>query len=299
MYLGIEKVISADKIKYNEPMKNHTTFNIGGPADVMLLPESLQEIMSIVQWAQGNGVPFLVIGGGSNLLVRDGGIRGLVIKLASNFARVWIQDWQVRAQSGIKLSWLTEIVSDHGLSGLEFAEGIPGNLGGAVNMNAGAYGGEFSQVVTGVTVLTGSGDTKFLNAEALEFGYRSSRIQGTNDIIVEVNLLLHREDTAVIQQRMQDFSRQRWEKQPLEFPSAGSVFKRPTGKYVGPMIESLGLKGFRVGDAEVSNKHAGFIINRGQATAQDVLTLIGIIKQQIFAEYGIELATEPLLVGED
>ncbi|NLV17457.1 MAG: UDP-N-acetylmuramate dehydrogenase [Syntrophomonadaceae bacterium] len=299
MCLEIEKVIPAEKIKYDEPMNNHTTFGIGGPADVMAMPENLQEIRSLIQWAQSNDLPFMVIGGGSNLIVRDGGIRGLVIKLASNFDKTWIHDLQIRAQSGIKLSRLAELAADHGLAGLEFAEGIPGNLGGAVNMNAGAYDGEFSQVVSGATVLTVSGEILYLNSEELEFGYRSTRIQKTNDIIVEVNLQLRREDKAVIQQRMQEFSRRRWEKQPLEYPSAGSIFRRPAGRFVGPMIENLGLKGFRIGGAKISAKHAGFIINCGQATARDVLELIGIIKQRVMAEYGIELVTEPLVVGED
>ncbi len=297
--MSLENTIPAERIRYWEPMKNHTTFRIGGPADILVMPESVSEIIQVIQWAKAHEMPYIVIGGGSNLLVRDGGIRGLVVKLGPNFAQVTFDNLTVRAQSGIKVSRLAQITAEQGLSGLEFAEGIPGSLGGAVYMNAGAYGGEFSQVVSEVTVLNEFGEIEILKKSDLEFGYRSSRIQKTGYIVLEIELLLNREEPRLIIETMQKISLQRQEKQPLEFPSAGSVFKRPPGKFVGPMVDELGFKGYRVGDAEVSCKHAGFIINRGQATAQDVLTLVSLIKQRVKDEFGVDLETEFLVIGED
>ena len=280
-------------------MKDHTTFRIGGPADILVMPASVSEIMQIMEWVRERSMPYLVIGEGSNLLVRDGGFRGLVIKLGDSFNKVEFSGIEVKAQAGIKVSQLAAMAADKGLGGLEFAEGIPGSLGGAVYMNAGAYGGEFSQVVKEAAVLNDAGETILMDRSDLEFGYRSSSIQRYGYTVLEVTLMLHPRESHLIKERMQELSRQRKERQPLEFPSAGSTFKRPPGRFVGPMIDELGLKGFRVGDAEVSTKHAGFIINRGQATARDVLALVSLIKQRVKAEYGIELETEFLIVGED
>ncbi|NLW43619.1 MAG: UDP-N-acetylmuramate dehydrogenase [Syntrophomonadaceae bacterium] len=297
--MRLENLIPAERIKYNEPMRDHTTFRIGGPADIMVMPESIPEIIGVLEWARKQGLTYLVIGEGSNLLVKDGGIRGVVIKLGAGFSRVEFRGTVVEAQAGIKISQLAAMAADRGLSGLEFAEGIPGSLGGAVYMNAGAYGGEISQVTKEVTVLSEAGEITVLDKSALEFGYRTSSIQKKGYIVLQAKLVLHPDEPHLIKERMQELSRQRREKQPLEYPSAGSAFKRPPGRFVGPMIEELGLKGCRVGDAEVSTKHAGFIINRGRAAARDVLALVSLIKRRVKEKYGIELETEFLIVGED
>lgn len=297
--MNLENLIPAERIKYNQPMKEHTTFRIGGPADILVMPGSVSEITLVLDWARKNGLPYLVIGEGSNLLVRDGGFRGLVIKLGDSFNRVDFNGNEVKAQAGIKVSRLAAMAADKGLGGLEFAEGIPGSLGGAVYMNAGAYGGEFSQVVREVTVLNDAGQSIVLKESDLEFGYRSSSIQRYRYVVLEVELLLHPEEPHMVKEKMQELSRQRKEKQPLELPSAGSVFKRPPGRFVGPMIDELGLKGYRVGDAEVSTKHAGFIVNRGHATARDVLALVSQVQQRVKEKFGVDLETEFLIVGED
>lgn len=297
--MSLESIIPVERIKFDEPMKNHTTFCIGGPADILVAPESVPEITGVIQWAKDRDLPYMVIGGGSNLLVRDGGIRGLVVKLDSNFAQVTVDEFIVRAQSGIRVSQLAKTVAEQGLADLEFAEGIPGSLGGAVYMNAGAYGGEFSQVVSKVTALNEFGEIRVMDKSEIEFGYRSSSFQKNGYIVLEVELALNRKEPQLVKERMRKLSLQRKSKQPLEFPSAGSVFKRPPGRFVGPMIDELGLKGYRVGDAEISSKHAGFIINRGQATAQDVLMLVSFIKQRVKDEYGVDLETEFLVIGED
>ncbi|MGI6548462.1 MAG: UDP-N-acetylmuramate dehydrogenase [Syntrophomonadales bacterium] len=297
--MNLENLMPAERIKYQEPMRDHTTFHIGGPADVLVMPESVAEVISVIEWARKQGLPYLVIGAGSNLLVRDGGFRGLVVKLGDNFNRIEFNGIEVKAQAGVKVSHLAAMAAEQGLGGLEFSEGIPGSLGGAVHMNAGAYGGEFSQVVTSVTVLNEAGELLALKKSELEFGYRSSIIQRLRYVVLEVELELHPEEPHLIKERMQELSRQRKERQPLEFPSAGSVFKRPPGRFVGPMIDELGLKGYRVGDAEVSSKHAGFIVNRGQATARDVLALVSFIQQRVKEKYGVDLETEFLIVGED
>lgn len=297
--MNLENLIPAERIKYNEPMKDHTTFRIGGPADILVMPDSMSEIVRIMEWTRERSLPYLVIGEGSNLLVRDGGFRGLVIKLGDNFNNVEFNRIEVKAQAGIKVSRLAAMAADHGLGGLEFAEGIPGSLGGAVYMNAGAYGGEFSQVVNEAAVLNDAGEVIVMDKSDLEFGYRSSSIQRYRYTVLEVKLQLHPKESHLVKERMQELSRQRKKKQPLDFPSAGSTFKRPPGRFVGPMIDELGLKGFRVGDAEVSTKHAGFIVNRGQATARDVLTLVSLVQQRVKAKFGVDLTTEFLIVGED
>lgn len=297
--MNLENLIPAERIRYNEPMQDHTTFRIGGPADIMVMPESVPEIMRVLEWVRKRDLPYLVIGEGSNLLVKDGGIRGVVIKLGPGFSRVEFRGTEVEAQAGVKVSRLAALAADRGLSGLEFAEGIPGSLGGAVYMNAGAYGGEMSQIIKEVTVISESGEITVLEKPALEFGYRTSSIQKKGYIVLAAKLVLHPDEPQLIWQRMDELSRQRREKQPLEYPSAGSVFKRPPGRFVGPMIDELGLKGYRVGDAEVSTKHAGFIVNRGRATARDVLELVSLIKRRVKDAYGIELETEFRIVGED
>ena len=295
----LDEELTESRLLFDEPMRRHTSFRIGGPADVLVLPGSVADLRRAVRLARRLEAPLTITGNGSNLLVRDGGLRGIVVKLGEAFDRITVQGTGMMAQSGALLAAVSRTAGDHSLTGLEFAIGIPGTLGGAVIMNAGAYGGEMKDVVTRVTALDQTGELHELGPAELQFGYRRSALQSLDWIVAEVEMKLQPGDTAVIEAKMADLTRQRESKQPLSFPSAGSVFKRPPGKYVGPMVEELGLKGYRIGDAQVSEKHAGFIINRGQATARDVLALIQYVRDQVQAAYGIWLETEVRIIGED
>jgi UDP-N-acetylmuramate dehydrogenase len=287
------------RLLFDEPMRNHTSFRIGGPADVLVLPGSIADLRQTVRLARRLSLPLTVTGNGSNLLVRDGGLRGIVLKLGDAFDRIAVQGSRMTARSGALLAVVSRAAGEHALVGLEFAIGIPGTLGGAVIMNAGAYGGEMKDVVTHVTALDETGELHELGPAELQFGYRRSLLQQRAWIVAEVEMQLQPGDRAAIDAKMADLTRQREAKQPLSFPSAGSVFKRPPGKYVGPMVEELGLKGYRIGDAQVSEKHAGFIINRGAATAADVLALIQHVRERVQAAYDVWLETEVRIIGED
>ncbi len=299
MYDYIRRLLPESHIRWNEPMKNHTSFRIGGPVDCMVFPSTVGEIAEIVSWCKNRGIPYLVVGKGSNLLVRDKGIRGLVIKLGENFCNLAVNGNELCAQAGGLLSQAARLAADHGLSGLEFAEGIPGSVGGAVFMNAGAYGGEMKDVVHKVEAIDEQGNLRTLCGQELGFGYRTSVFQTNGLVILTVYMTLKSGNTQDIRDKMAEFARRRQSKQPLEFPSAGSVFKRPEGHFVGPLIEELGLKGLRIGDAEISTKHAGFIINRGNATASDVLELISIVRSKVRESRGIDLQPEIRIVGEE
>jgi UDP-N-acetylmuramate dehydrogenase len=291
--------IPANQVLMNEPMKNHTSFKIGGPADIVVIPSQVEHIRHIMMSCQKWNVPFMIMGNGSNLLVRDKGIRGVVIKMSGLFNRVWIEGACIRAQSGVLLSVLSRKALKAGLAGLEFASGIPGTLGGAIAMNAGAYGGEMKDVVDWVQVIDFDGKLYIYNNDELQFGYRTSYIQGKPLIVTEVNLSLAPGNLEESKAFISELTRKRQEKQPLSLPSAGSVFKRPEGYYAGRLIECAGLKGYRIGDAQVSEKHAGFIVNLGEATAKDVITLIETIKQKVKEVAGVELEHEIRIVGEE
>ncbi|NPV89332.1 MAG: UDP-N-acetylmuramate dehydrogenase [Firmicutes bacterium] len=293
------ELVPAERIKYNEPMSRHTTFAIGGPADALVTPGSEEELARLIIFAREHRLPLLVIGLGSNLLVKDGGVRGLVVKIDRGLGQVEFRSDRMRAGAGIPLAELSKMAAGESLSGLEFAVGIPGSLGGALVMNAGAYGGEMKDVVESVRAIDQQGEVLELDAGQLDYGYRHSSLQGSGLVVVSADLKLKAGDPAEIKARMQEYTERRQAVQPLELPSAGSVFRRPPGKYVGPMIEGLGLKGFNVGDAQVSEKHAGFIVNRGQATAGDVLGLIEIIQQVVQEHCGVRLEPEIQVVGED
>jgi UDP-N-acetylmuramate dehydrogenase len=295
--LGTE--LADSRVLFDEPMRHHTSFRIGGPADVLVLPGSREDLCRAIRLARRFNAPLTITGNGSNLLVRDGGLRGIVVKLGEAFNRITVEETRMTAQSGALLSVVSRTAGDHSLTGLEFAIGIPGTLGGAVMMNAGAYGGEMKEVVTRVTALDETGELHELGPAELQFGYRRSALQRLEWIVAEVEMELQPGDRDLIEAKMADLTRQRESKQPLSFPSAGSVFKRPPGKYVGPMVEELGLKGYRIGDAQVSEKHAGFIINRGQATARDVLALIQYVREQVQTTFGVWLETEVRVIGED
>jgi UDP-N-acetylmuramate dehydrogenase len=291
--------LSESRILFDEPMRHHTSFRIGGPADALVMPGSVADLRRALQLARRAAVPLTITGNGSNLLVRDGGLRGVVVKLGECFDRIEVEGTHMVAQSGALLSDVSRTAGAHSLTGREFSIGIPGTLGGAVIMNAGAYGGEMKDVVTQVTALDETGELHEMGPEELQFGYRRSALQPLGWIVAETRMALQPGDPAAIAAKMADLTFQRESKQPLSFPSAGSVFKRPPGKFVGPMVEELGLKGYRIGDAQVSEKHAGFIINRGEATARDVLALIEHVREKVQATYGVWLETEVRIIGED
>ncbi len=299
MYSDLLKILPPDCIKVNEPMKNHTSFKIGGPVDMLIEPDNTQQVKEVISWTKANNQPLLVFGLGSNLLVRDKGIRGIAVKLGNNLNKVSVRTNVIEAEAGVRLSVLAKQAAFNSLTGLEFAEGIPGSLGGAVFMNAGAYDGEMKEVLMRVTAISPTGEIKTFNGDEMQMSYRKSIFQTNGHYILTAELGLQPGDKNEILAKMQKFAQSRREKQPLEYPSAGSTFKRPVGHYVGPMLEELGLKGFTMGGAQVSAKHAGFIINTGNATAQDVLDLISYIQAQVAAKYGINLEPELKIIGEE
>lgn len=282
-----------------EPMTKHTSFHIGGPAELMAQPQSEAELQSLLLKAAEAAVPVTLVGNGSNLLVRDKGIRGLVIKLGSMLRDIKVSGNVLTFGSGVSLAQASKKAAELGLSGMEFAVGIPGSIGGAVYMNAGAYDGEMSKVVKSVRVMDAAGEVSELSAGELDFGYRHSALQGSSKIVTSVTVELPAGDKQAIAEKMADFSNRRITKQPLELPSAGSMFKRPPGYFAGTLIDQTGLKGYTVGGAQVSTKHAGFVVNIGGATAADVLQLISDVQAKVFSAHGVHLEPEVLVLGEE
>lgn len=280
-------------------MKKHTSFKIGGPADILVQPQDADALAQALEAARDYGVPVTILGNGSNVLVRDKGIRGLVIKIG-NALKTFRQDGErLCFGAGYSLALASRKAWECGLSGMEFAVGIPGSIGGAVYMNAGAYNGEMKCVVESVRVMDMAGKAMELTAEDLQFGYRKTSLQQSGYIITEVCLKMQPGDKDAIKAMMDDFSSRRISKQPLELPSAGSMFKRPPGHFAGTLIEQAGLKGYTVGGAQVSEKHAGFVVNRGSATAADVLQLIADVRRIVMEKAGVELHPEVLVIGEE
>lgn len=298
MYKKLAELLPRDIIKINEPMKKHTTFKIGGPADVLILPGTIADLKTTVDYCRKNQLPIFIFGLGSNILVRDKGIRGVAVKIGHNFKEVVVSGREIYAQAGIRLSELARRAADNSLTGIEFAEGIPGSLGGAVVMNAGAYNGQIQDVITEVDAISPTGEEKKFYSDEIGFGYRTSIFQNNGYIIIAARMRLQPGQQQDIRSKMRGYAGSRREKQPLEYPSAGSVFRRPDNAYVGPMIENLGLKGYSIGGAQISVKHAGFIINTGNATAWDVMELIEFIQKAAREKYGVELQTEIKIVGE-
>lgn len=298
MYNPIMNIISEERLRWQEPLSLHTSFKVGGPADVMVFPQSIAEIQQLVRVCRQERIPFIVLGLGSNVLFPDRGFRGVVIKLGQALKGWHISGNEINAEAGIRLAYLSKKAAANSLSGLEFAEGIPGSVGGAVIMNAGAYNGEMSQILSSVSALDRQGDLHTFQLEEMAFSYRSSIFQSGEWIVVSALMKLSSGKRDEIEARMREFARLRREKQPLDMPSAGSTFKRPSGVYVGPLLEKMGLKGFKIGDAQVSTKHAGFIVNCGQATAQDILDLIRHIQQRALAEHNIRLEPEVRIISE-
>ena len=287
-----------DQILFNEPMSRRTTFRLGGPADIFFLPESPEQVVSAIEAAKAAGTPWLVVGNGSNLLVRDGGIRGLVIGLGEGMAAIARTEHVITAWAGASLKRVSAYAQASGLSGLEFASGIPGSLGGGCAMNAGAYGGQLSDVLVDARVLL-DGVVRTLTVEEMQMGYRTSLPLRRGGIVISARFALTPDDPEALAARMRELNARRRDKQPLNYPSAGSTFKRPEGYFAGALIEQAGLKGKRVGGAQVSEKHAGFIVNTGGATAADILTLIGTVQDEVADRFGVRLETEVRILGED
>ncbi len=280
------------------PLDKYTTLRVGGPADYFAEPSSETELNALLNAAKEAGLPVLLMGKGSNLLVRDGGFRGLVIRLGGAFSRIEPWEGGLSAQAGALLSVLANEAAETSLTGLEFAQGIPGTVGGGVYMNAGAYGGELAQRVESVTVLD-HGEVKRIPGSEMGFGYRHSRAMEEDWIVLGARFRLEKGDQERICAAMRDFAARRKEKQPLNYPSAGSFFKRPEGHFAGALIEGAGLKGKSVGGAQVSEKHAGFLINTGGASAADFLALMKLVQDQVKAMYGVALEPEVRIVGDD
>ena len=290
-------VLEADQIRREEPLSRHTTFRVGGPAEYLVTPQ-IAQIPPVVELCRRYDLPLTVIGNGSNLLIADGGLRGVVMEIgkAASGIRV-IDEEDLAVSAGSLLSETAAFAAKEGLAGMEFAAGIPGSLGGAVVMNAGAYGGEMKDILSGVRVLTRRGEILVRPADELELSYRHSRMMDEQDIVLEARLNLTQDSTAVIRARMEELRKKRVEKQPLEYPSAGSTFKRPEGYFAGKLIEDAGLRGFRVGDAQVSEKHCGFVINRGAATAAQILELMQEVQRRVREHSGVDLEPEVRLLG--
>lgn len=279
------------------PMSEYTTLRLGGPADYLATPASPEEVAALLAEARANGIPVTVIGRGSNLLVLDGGIRGLVMRIGKPLSRVTVRGNRLRAQAGAMLSAVAVSAADADLSGLEFASGIPGTVGGGIRMNAGAYGGELSQVVTEVSGVLPDGTLRTFAAEEMAFGYRRSAVDALGLIVTEAVFSLENGERAAIRARMAELNARRAEKQPLDVPSAGSTFKRPEGAYAAALIDQCGLKGYTIGGARVSVKHAGFLVNTGSSAA-DYLALVRHVQQVVAERTGITLEPEIRILGE-
>ncbi|MBN2221704.1 MAG: UDP-N-acetylmuramate dehydrogenase [Vallitaleaceae bacterium] len=295
--------LRVDQVRRNEYMKEHTSFKIGGPCDLYFIPESISEIVAIYNLCRKHKVEIFILGKGSNLLITDKGIRGAVIQLAKNFSQVRFEkvdekNYRIFAQAGISLASLAAQAWKHSLGGMEFASGIPGTLGGAVFMNAGAYGGEMKDIVTRVVGMDQQGKLLEFTPEELNFSYRHSILQERKIIALEIELLLSVEDQEEIRNKMLELNGKRKEKQPLEMPSAGSTFKRPDGFFAGKLIMDSGLSGFQIGDAMVSPKHCGFVVNKGNASADEVLRLIEHIQKTVEEQFQVRLECEVKLIGE-
>ena len=288
------------QVRTSEPMRLHTTFRVGGPADIFYLPRTEEELSGAVQAARRESVPVTVVGNGSNLLVRDGGIRGLVICLGENFTGIRVEGTLLTARAGDLLSCAARAALNAGLTGLEFVGGIPGSVGGGMAMNAGAYGGQLSDVAESLRVMDmRTGEVSEMSASQMSYGYRTSAALTKGDIVTVARLRLKPGDPAEIRARMDDLNQRRRDKQPLAQPSAGSTFKRPEGYFAGALIEGAGLKGTSVGGAMVSPKHAGFIVNTGDATAADILGLIALVQARVYEKDGVTLEPEVRILGED
>lgn len=291
-------ILGEEKVLFDEPMNRHTTFRIGGPADIFTMPDSGEEVKEILKLCREEELPFFVLGNGSNLLVSDRGYRGVIIQMDRNMQNIQVEGNEIRAGAGALLSSIAAAARNASLTGFEFAAGIPGTLGGACVMNAGAYGGEMKDVLKEVTVITSEGELLTIPAARLEMGYRTSLVKKAGYLVLEAVITLTQGDQEAIRARMKELSDQRTTKQPLELPSAGSTFKRPEGYFAGKLIMDSGLRGFQIGGAQVSEKHCGFVVNTGDATAKDVRELMNHVIQVVHEKYGVTLEPEVRFLGD-
>ena len=291
-------LLGEEKVRISEPMNRHTTFRIGGPADYFLLPSTAEEVKKILEICKKKELPYFILGNGSNLLVSDEGYRGVIIQLYRNYGGITVEGTNIRAGAGALLSQIASAAKNASLTGFEFAGGIPGTLGGAVVMNAGAYGGEMKDVLKEVTVMTEQGEIMTIPAEKLEMGYRTSLVKKAGYLVLEAVISLKAGDVEEIKAIMKDLTEKRVSKQPLEYPSAGSTFKRPEGYFAGKLIMDAGLRGYQVGGAQVSEKHCGFVINKGNATAADVCGLMKDVQEKVQEQFGVTLEPEVKFLGE-
>ena len=298
LYKGLCNILGEENVQRNEELKKHTTFRIGGPADYFVSPETVEELKNVIILCQEKKIPYYILGNGSNLLVGDKGYRGVIIQIYKKMNQISVEGEFLYAQAGALFSKIAAAAVREGLTGFEFASGIPGTLGGAVMMNAGAYGGEMSHVLKSVDVLTKDGEIKTLSLEELELGYRTSVISKNGYIVLSAVISLQKGNIEEIQALMNDLKERRVTKQPLEFASAGSTFKRPEGYFAGKLIQDSGLQGYRIGDAQVSEKHCGFIVNRGNATAAQIEELIAHVQDTVEEKFGVRLETEVKRIGE-
>lgn len=289
--------LGSENVLFDEPMAKHTTFEIGGPADLYAMPQSIDQLVDVVSWCRKEKIPLWLIGLGSDLLISDDGLRGVVVQIADNLSDVVVDGNRIVAMAGASNAKVAEVACSAGLAGYEFASGIPGTIGGAAIMNAGAYDGEFKNVAVSLRCLTPDGEVVLVSAEEADWSYRHSMMSDCGYVILEATLLLEPDNPEEIQARMDDLRQRREDKQPLEYPSAGSTFKRPVGYFAGKLIQDAGLRGYRVGGAQVSEKHAGFVINAGGATAADVRALIADVQARVFENEGVHMEPEVRMWG--
>lgn len=298
IYNQLINIIDSSRVYRDEPMHKHTTFRVGGNADYFVVPRTWKEIQKVIAFCQKKNIPYYILGNGSNLLVSDSGYHGVIIQIYKEMNAIEIVENIMRVEAGALLSKVGSTALEAGLTGFEFAAGIPGTIGGAVVMNAGAYGGEMKDILLNVTVLTPEGDIKRLQKDELELGYRTSVIQTKNYIVLDAEFGLEYGEKEVIRSKMNDLKTQRITKQPLEYPSAGSTFKRPEGYFAGKLIQDAGLRGFQVGGAQVSEKHCGFVINKDNATAADIVELMNKVAEKVREDFGVQLEPEVKRLGE-
>lgn len=296
MYQKLCNILGKENVFVDEDMRKHTTFKAGGKAKYFVTPDSVEKLSKLILFLQ-NKTDYYVMGNGSNLLVKDEGYNGVIIKIGQKLSDISVKDNKIICEAGAYVSKIANTACENELSGLEFAAGIPGMLGGAVAMNAGAYGGEFKDVITTVTLMDKSGNIIRMTNQEMQFGYRRSVVQKGDYIVLAAEFELKIGNKSEISDKMNDFLRQRREKQPLEYPSAGSTFKRPDGYYAGKLIMDSGLRGYNVGDAYVSEKHCGFVINKGNATATDIINLMNEVSEKVENKFGVKLEPEVKVIG--
>lgn len=297
LYQWLNKYVDEDRILLNEPMSKHTTFRVGGDAKALVKISKKEELISLIPFLNEENEPYFIKGNGSNILVGDKGYNGIILELSSDFNEIEYKDGVIRAEAGALMSSIAKAALDNSLTGFEFASGIPGTIGGGVVMNAGAYGGELKDVVTKVTVMDPKGEILSLNNDNMQFGYRTSAIKTRPFIVLEVELKLENGNQNAIEEKMNELNSQRRLKQPLEFPSAGSTFKRPEGYYAGKLIMDAGLRGYTIGGAQVSEKHCGFVVNKSNATAADIYEVIVEVKERVKKKFNVNLEPEIIFLG--